>query len=253
MQIRRNRMPGIALRGLAVLLTLASVGTARADEAYFLLVFGSQRTPPNPDYSHSFATFVKVTGEGPCLENPCLEAHTISWLPANLMVRTCALLPECGHNFDLHPTLRYVFDSQERVSVWGPYRIEPELYCRALKQIRLLESGQVRYKAIDAGHHSDEVSNCIHAISSLAGGYRLRILSPSFGETASYYITERLSPWILDEGKTYDWIVYKLGLDAYPLIYRDWQQPPRSGAIRAPINRVLGHERDVCPSYGPRR
>jgi hypothetical protein len=253
MPTRREGQSRAARRGLAALLALLCVGTVRADEGYFLLVFGSQRTPPDPNYSHSFATFAKVTGEGPCLENPCLEAHTISWLPASLVIRTAALLPECGRNFDLHPTLHYAFDNDERVSVWGPYRIEPCLYERALKQIRLLESGQVRYKAVDAGRHTDEVSNCIHAVSSVAGGYRLRILSPAYGETASYFITERFGPWILDEGRAYDWIVYQLGLDAYPLIYRDREQHPRSGAIRAPINRVLGHERDVCPSYGPRR
>src|SRR5438128_2392787 len=44
--------------------------------------------------------------------------------------------------------------------MWGPYRIDPDLYCRALKQIALLDSGDVKYKAGDALHFSDRVCNC---------------------------------------------------------------------------------------------
>lgn len=243
----------VTLFAPALLVALLAAGPARADEAYFLLVFGSQQTPNDPDYSHSFATFVRAVGEGPCLANACLEAHTISWLPANLVVRTRALHPECGHNFRLDETLRNAFAHDERVSVWGPYRIDPELYRRALEQIRLLGSGQVRYKAVDTGYPTDEVSNCIHAVSSIAGGYRLRVLSLGWGETASFFITERLSPWVVDEGPRYDWVVYRLGLDAYPLIYRDRELHPRSGALRGPVSRALGRDRDACPSYGPPR
>ena len=60
----------------------------------------------------------------------------------------------------------------------GPYRIDAELYCRAVRQVALLESGQVLYKANDVGYPSDRVSNCIHAVSSISEGYRLRVASP---------------------------------------------------------------------------
>jgi hypothetical protein len=231
---------------------LAFAGRARAGEAYYLLMFGSQRVPPNPNYSHSFATFVRVTwpGEGPCPECPCVEAHTISWLPRSLIVHTNALFAECGHNFEMHATLRYVLASRERVSLWGPYQIERELYCRALRQIALLESGQVLYKADDTGRRSDRVSNCIHAVSSLAGGYRLRVLSPGWGETASYYILGELSPWVIDRCQVHPWVGRALGLDCYPIIYREWENP-RSGAVLGTINRLFGGERGLTPTYGP--
>jgi hypothetical protein len=90
-------------------------------------VFGAQRMPNNPNYSHSWATFVRAMGERPCLLRYELESHTISWLPANLIVRTRALVAEPGRNFDLHTTIRNALDSQERVSLWGPYAINPEL------------------------------------------------------------------------------------------------------------------------------
>ena len=88
---------------LIVLLFAGSTRVASAGEDYFLLMFGSQRVPANPNYSHSFATFVRATweGDGPCPVNAKLEVHTISWLPAKMKVRINAFHPECGHNFDL--------------------------------------------------------------------------------------------------------------------------------------------------------
>src|SRR5262245_61246347 len=110
---------------------------AHAGEAYYLLMFGSRRVPADPNYAHSFATSVRVrwVGNGPCQDPFLLEAHTISWLPANLKVRTMALRPECGKNFDLHATLRIVLCNKERVSLWGPYPIAPCLYDKALERI----------------------------------------------------------------------------------------------------------------------
>jgi hypothetical protein len=242
-------------RSLAMVVALVAVGTpysATAQEAYYVLMFGSQQTPSNPNYSHSFATFVRATcPEEDSKPGTCaLEAHTISWLPANLRVRTCALLPEEGNNFDLHTTLRYAYGNRERVSLWGPYQIDPDLYERALRQIALLESGKVLYKAVDVGFRSDHVSNCIHACSSIAEGYRLRVASPGWGQMASYAIVKRYQPWVIDEQQTHDWVASALGLDEYPIIYRRWESP-RSGAFIGAARRFFGLERDVVPSYGP--
>src|SRR4051794_244283 len=216
--------------GWVAALALVPAPAARAEEFYYLLVFGSQRTPREARYAHTFGTFVKATGWGPCGDVYSLEAHTVSWLPRTLEVRVRALRPEPGVNLGLHETIRYALGNGERISLWGPYRIDRELYCLALSQIRLLESGQVRYKAVDTGHHSDRVSNCIHALSSIAEGYRLRVISPAWGETASYAVLRRLLPWVLDGACTYPWVASRLGLDAYPLIRRPLA-PPRSGPI----------------------
>lgn len=236
----------------AVLLSLACTGAARAGEDYFLLMFGSQRVPANPNYSHSFATFVRVTweGDGPCPQNPLIEAHTISWLPRNMKVRVLALHPECGHNFDLHTTIRWCLCNDMRVSMWGAYRICPELYYLALRRIARLESGQVEYKANDAGYNSADVSNCIHAISTVIEGPRFRVGSPGWGEPASYYLLQEFEPWIIQPGCTHPWVGSALGLDQYPIIYRDYTDP-RSGAIRGPVRRLFGAERDLQATYGP--
>jgi hypothetical protein len=214
-------------------------------------MFGSQRVPANPNYSHSFATFVKVTCPegGPNPREQRLEAHTISWLPANLKVRVNALLPESGHNFDLPETLDFANSTCQRVSMWGPYPIDPELYCRALRRKAELEGGSIRYKAVDTGYKSDRVSNCIHAISTIVEGPKLRIASPGWGESASYFILEEMERWILSkQSETH--ISSALGLDEYPIIYRDFQNP-RSNAVFGPVRRALGSERDLKATYGP--
>jgi hypothetical protein len=230
---------------------LCGARPAPAQEAYFLLMFGSQRTPPDPDHSHSFATFVRVRyNGGPQPGVPVIEAHTISWLPSNLDIRLLALLPEPGHNFDLHTTLRFVLGDRQRVSLWGPYQIDPTLYFAALRQIRLLESGQVRYKAVDSGYPTDVASNCIHAIGSVVEGYRVRIFSPGWGETASFNLLERFRPWIIDDSRTHPWVAYALGLNYYPIVYRSFEHP-RSGFFRGATSRLFGRDREVIASYGP--
>ena len=93
-------MRTLCLPMLAALMTLFPTA-ARAGEDFYLLMFSAQRVPNDPDFSHSFATFVRVTwpGNGPCTGNATLEAHTVSWLPANLAVRTFALVAERGRNY----------------------------------------------------------------------------------------------------------------------------------------------------------
>ncbi len=229
----------VAAALLALLLLAAS---ARADEYYDMAMFGAQTTPNDPNYSHTFAAFVRASGDGPCPTAFTVEdSFTISWLPADLKVRTRALLPECGHNFGLHETLRYVLDSGEHVSMWGPYRINEELYYGALRQVGVLESGEVRYKALDSGYPTDRVSNCIHAVSSSVSGYRVRVLSPWFGDTASWAILQRFRPHILDTGQTHEWVFAYLQLGCYPLTRRDFEDP-RNGPLRRTPGAALGRE-----------
>src|SRR3954454_10292748 len=220
----------------AAALALALPGAARADTFYYAMVFGSQQTPPDPRYSHSFATYVKATGRGPCAQAYRLEAYTVSWLPRSLDIRVLAVLPECGVNLGLYETLRYALGNGERISLWGPYQVGPEVYDSAVRQVGLLESGRVGYKSVDSGYPSDRVSNCIHAVSSITGGHRRRVLGPGWGETASYLVTRELMPWVIDRGRTHDWVSTRLGLDAWPIIHRPFEHP-RSGLIDSALGR----------------
>ncbi len=219
-------------QGMGALLLVLLALPGQAAERYYLMVFGSQLDQSQPRYTHSFAVFVKATGEGLFPEHYALEAHTISWMPRALEIHLARLCPERGVNLGLHETIRYVLGEGERISYWGPYEIEPELYCRALRQIAVLNSGEVAYKAVDTGYPTDRASNCIHAITSTVGGYRVRVIIPSYGETASFIVTRRLSPWIVDADREYAWVRKRLGLDCYPMIHRELFVNPRTGVIR---------------------
>lgn len=238
----------------AFLLALALAGPARGGEAHYLLMFGAQRIPNNPNYAHSWAAFVKASwdGDGPPTGPARLEAHMISWLPADGVIRSFTLRAEPGRNYGLHETFDFVLGHGERVSLWGPYPIHPELYRRALERISELDSGRIRYKAFDTGRIVGRVVNCFHAMSSLAGWPTLRVASIAYGEVASYAVLLRFQrrAWILDERPQY-WVSSALGLDRYPIIYRGGVNPPRSGALYGPVYRALGGERNLRATFGP--
>jgi hypothetical protein len=233
----------------AALLLLLTAAAADAGEIYYVLVFGQQQIPSTANFSHSFAAFVKLSWAGHGPVSPCLEVRTISWLPAQMRLRILALAPECGRNCDLHTTLRWSQANGMRTSVWGPYQIRPELYYAAIRQANLLDSGQVLYKVNDLGYRSSEVSNCIHAVSSVVTGHRRELIELDWGEPASFRILSGMAPWIIQPGTVHPWVGSVLGLDGYPMIYRDWV-PPSSGAFTGPFFRVLGGEQDLQPTYG---
>lgn len=231
---------------------IATPSTLCAGEDFFLIMFGSQRVPSEARYSHTFASFVRATWEGdcPCPFNATLEEHTISWLPCSGEVRPWAVHPEIGRNFGLHETIRWCIARDMRISIWGAYRIDRELHDRAIAQIHLLRSGQVRYKCVDSLYPTDRASNCIHAVGSISQGTRLRVVSPGWGEPASFLVLKEFQRWICDPQTTHPWVGSALGLDEYCLIYRDYHRP-RSGAISGPVFRLLGSERDLQATKGP--
>jgi hypothetical protein len=217
-------------RCLVLLLFFASAGKARAQEHYFVLIFSSQRDGPSPNYSHTWATFVKATqtqSRG-CI----LEAHTISWLPENGKIRVAALLPETGRNFDLISTLNWARDTGQHISLWGPYQITCELFEHALAQKRLLESGAVRYKAIDTGRRSDRVSNCIHAVAGVTDGNRLRVTTLRCGESASALVADEMEPWFINSGQIHDWVASALGVGCHCVARRNLELSRRSSFRR---------------------
>jgi hypothetical protein len=233
---------------VAVFLLLAGAASASAGECYYLIVFGSQRPGNNPNHTHTFATFVRATGDGPCTENYRTQAWTISWMPQALELQLLRLLPECGINLDLHPTLRWAWDDGQRVSMWGPYQIRRELFDQALAKLVRLRSGAVRYKTVDTGFSNDRVSNCIHAVSSLAAAEpRLHIGVPTYGESASYFVALKLSPWIVDRHRTHDWLLGRLGLTGCPLIRRDLDRNPTERPVLRTLQTVSQRAHGLRP------
>ena len=97
-----------------------AAGTGRGGEFYYVLIFGSQSSPKILRYTHTWATLVRVVGEGPDPRNYEIYAHTISWLPETLEFRVWRPWPEPGVNLDLYQTLDVVYSNRERVTMWDP-------------------------------------------------------------------------------------------------------------------------------------
>lgn len=202
---------------LAVLATAFSPGTSAAGETYYVIIFGAQRDFAEANHTHTWATFVRVCG-GP--QGGWLQHRTISWLPQTLEVRVGSRQPEPGVNLDLYTTLNWALNDGQKVSMWGPFQIEPELYWRSLQQASHLESGEVRYKAVDFGYPTWNTSNCIHAVSDLAGSSRVRVFIPGYGQAASRVVTARLRKDMIEPQQTHPWVADALGLGNYPIRQR---------------------------------
>jgi hypothetical protein len=205
-----------------VLLTFFCASVARAEDAYYVLIFGSQTEPKRPRLTHTWATFVRTQSEAIAVNAP-MESFTISWMPASLTVRPLARRPETGTNLGLHETLRAMYANGERVSLWGPYRVSRELYERAAGYKLRLESGQLGYKAVDSRRPSPWISNCMHAVCDALGIPRTTIREEQVqGEAASASIAAMLLAGrqaALVPGRG-DWLVAQLGLAAYPIKWR---------------------------------
>ena len=199
---------------------------ARAEERYYVILFGSQSTPRQARYSHTWGTFVKATGEG-CDSSKFHidEVFTISWLPCTLDVRPLRPWPEEGVNLDLEETFNFVLPRQ-RVSEWGPFEMSRELYERAVERKAELETGSVKYKAIDPnrGPRARYISDCIHGITDLDPEYSRSYYREvrRFGEAATHWVAYQFVTRgrRVNLGENLDWINQKLGLDQYPIVHR---------------------------------
>jgi hypothetical protein len=200
--------------------------SAHGDENFYISIFGSQSSPRLARYTHTWATFVKATGEGEDHSKYQIECFTISWLPASLKVRGVRLWAEPGVNLDLHSTFDFVLSQNQRISEWGPFQIPREFYARALERKSSLENGAIRYKALDPnfGPRVDFISNCIHAITDMdqqRGRFYYWELR-RFGEPASHFASHQVlhrSPEV-NPHEDLDWMEERLGFHEYPIIHR---------------------------------
>lgn len=208
----------------AAALDSAALNYAAPGERFYLLVFASQSRPPRPAYSHSWATVVRVLE---CPEGAVLqEVHTISWLPASLVIQPLRFTVEPPVNLDLHETLRYALANDERVSLWGPYECRPSFYRRFLVQKEFLESGQIGYQCCDDCGESARTGDgccCIHAITDMDPEYgRENYPLIWFGDAASEHIVDRFYkvPSLIHPKVEHDWLLEPLGLTQCCLVRR---------------------------------
>jgi hypothetical protein len=210
-----------------------STGMAWGEERYYTIIFGSQSHPKLLSYTHTWATFIRVVGEGDDPSGYQVYQHTISWLPATLDVRTWAFLPERGVNLDLYATLDAVSRHGESVTMWGPFEMLPQVYERSLRVKEILDSGLAQYRAISTPRNL-LISDCIHAVAAVdpvfgRGHYPLIRV----GKPASRYIARQgMTRSAFDQYQTHaSWLIPALGLDRYPIEVIPPQQIPKRNCL----------------------
>jgi hypothetical protein len=193
-----------------ILLVLAPVRAQEPIEHYYMMIFSAQAASRDPRLTHSFATFVKATGTGDSAQDYQTEFHTISWMPRSLNIVILRARPEPGVNLDLPASLQWAQAMNCRVSAWGPYQIQKELYDRALEQEARLNSGRVLYKALDRRFRPGTASNCIHAVADLDIDNGLLQSGQGRGDEASQQVAQHLTRWMIDPGRTHAWVASRL-------------------------------------------
>lgn len=202
-----------------------------ADDRYFLILFGAHDAKRKPANAHTWATLVRVrAGDvGPCgvttpgCVDPALDVHTISWLPTAGEIVPRRRTVEPGRNYELHETMRFSEQDGASVAVWGPYEVWHGFAHRFLVQKEFLDSGAVGYQAVDTVGEAARLGNgcdCIHAISDMDPLYRrVRYSLVFYGKPATANILRRFmhSPIWIEPRTTHDWLIPRLGLDAYAL------------------------------------
>jgi hypothetical protein len=206
---------------VAVVMAIAALtpGSVQGGERYYAMIFGSQSSPKLLRYTHTWATFIRVVGEGDDPRSYQVYQHSISWLPASGVIRVLSPVPEQGVNLDLHATLDAVARDGESVTMWGPFEMRPEIYERSLRIKAILDSGAAQYRAISTPRDL-LVSDCIHAVAAIdpvfgRGHYPLIRI----GKPASRFIARQvMTRSVFDQYQTHAlWLVPRLGLDRYPI------------------------------------
>ncbi len=194
---------------------------AAAEDTYYMIVFSNQRVANLVRFSHTFAAFVKCSGATPTSPGRVTEIHTISWMPASLNIAVLRARPEPGVLYDLESSLNWAYLINSRLSMWGPYQIQKELYDRAVEQEKRLSAGAMLYKTIDARFRPGVALNCIHAVSDIDTDEGYLQVGTARGDAASYGVAQHLKRWIIQPERTHPWVSNELGLDGYPIVLRD--------------------------------
>jgi len=219
---RRSLLLALVL-GLTCLILFWPTAFGAAQDSYYLIVFSNQTADDDPRFSHTFATFVKRSGVSPASSGQDLEVHTLSWMPASQNISVVRLRPERGVLYDLEASLAWAYSVNARVSMWGPYQVQKELYDRAIEQEARLSAGGVLFKCIDGQFRSEVALNCIHAVSDIDTDHGFLHVGAARGDTASYLVARHLERWIINPERKHAWLNELLGLDRYPIVQRDWE------------------------------
>ena len=175
---------------------MARLGEGKSNrDRFFIVPFAYENKGNDPGYSHTFISVIRVLGDEKqpkltpgipkrTVDNRNFEAFTISWLPhdfaenpqlcvfkgfgSRLVPSRNQCPPVTGKVFKLAETLQLASNVKNVVCMWGPYEIRKDAFDLAVKRLRLLESGAIKYKADDRLTRLDRSAiNCFHATAGL--------------------------------------------------------------------------------------
>jgi hypothetical protein len=214
------------------LVSVLIAGSAPAADAYFVSIFTAEPVPFRSTHTHTFVVAVRVPASGPA------DVTHISWFPANLRQRGLTLCPEPGTNLGITDTFAICRAREMRISLWGPYRAEPELFDIIRRQAAYLESGRVLYKPTDNVYPSDVAANCYHAIWRPVAPCRKYSGLFNCGDVSGGTTVRLFRPWLIDPCQTHDAILEVFGPAGESVVRRAFDDRPRRvDSIRSAVGR----------------
>jgi len=184
-----------------IILALGQV-PVRGEDRYYMLIFASQGQPVVPSTSHTFAVFVKASGE----RDEDIESHCISWMPRDLLIETLRPMPVTGKNLTLEESLKYARSIDARITLWGPFPIKPELYAMAAEQAIRLNANMIDYIVLDNGRRGTRASNCMHAVCDLDSTRPRLATGTAFGELGTQMVLRHFERYILEDNQPTQWL-----------------------------------------------
>jgi hypothetical protein len=212
-------------------------------EHYYVLIFGSQLSVRIPRYTHTWATMIK-TIEVPGNPAQVTEVHTISWMPATLVIRPYSVRVERGVNLELCTTIEEVLKHKERISLWGPYETWQGFYYRFVTQEAFLDADGIGYQCTDEfgeAARRGNGSNCFHALSDMDPQFdRRQYPLLSYGDPASENIVRQLfaRPILIHPQQTHDWLISAIGIDRCPIVRRQYCGPTKEFSPEALLEEL---------------
>lgn len=217
--------------GLVIAIVLSAPAAHAADD-YFATVFAAEAVPFEPQKTHTFVVVHRIPAGG------IVESHHISWFPQGRRIRGITLRPEPGTNLSLEDTFAHCRDQKMRVSVWGPYRIEPELFGLMKDQRAKLDGGTVRYKPTDNLYPSNVAANCYHAIWQPIAPCRKYSGPFNCGDASGAMTVQLFRKWLIDPCRTHDELLPLSVPKGETVLRRSFDdRPGRADAIRSAVRR----------------
>lgn len=185
----------------------------RGDDRYYLLLFGTQTEPVAIRFTHTFALFVKATGDRANLDGLSLETQTISWMPSSLSIRVLSSIPEPGVNLSLKDSLDWGDSVRAHTTMYGPYEVKRELYDMAARQVSKLSDGSMQYLCNDRRFRGAGATNCIHAVADLDSTQPPLATGRQCGNAATIAVLDHFNRYLLPTQESNQWLCDRVGLD----------------------------------------